>query len=76
MSEDDQSLWIVNLNQKSLIKINVSNEAAIPINGAVISGALVSHYPIIFTGLARMRWTISPMGSQIQRRLWIRRRRV
>lgn len=62
MSEDDQSLWIVNLNQKSLIKINVSNEAAIPINGAVISGSLVSHYPISTTGLPTCAGQFRPWG--------------
>lgn len=49
MQEDEQALWVVNLNQRSLIRINTANAAALPTSGA-ISGALVQNWAIPTTG--------------------------
>ena len=50
IDESGKALWVVNLNQKSLIKIDVSNPSALPTSGA-IDGSLVSHYNIDFSSL-------------------------
>ncbi len=54
LSEDYKYLWAVNLNQSSLIRVDVSNTAALPTTGGTVSAALVSTFPIDF----------SPLGAQ------------
>lgn len=46
----DNRLWLVNLNQRSLIRIDISVPANIPDSGT-ISGSLVSHFDIDYSGL-------------------------
>jgi subtilisin-like proprotein convertase family protein len=61
ISEDGQSLWIVNLNQKSLIRIDVSNFSGLPTSGA-IDGALLAHYAIDFGELPACTGEYRPWG--------------
>ena len=46
MSEDGNSLWMVNLNQRALIKVDVSNLTMTTTNPNVLPGSLVNQYPI------------------------------
>ena len=45
----DKALWLVNLNQRSLIRVDRAS-GGVPTNGSAVPGALVSHYPITDPG--------------------------
>lgn len=60
MSEDLKSLWIVNLNQKALIKVDISNQALLPTTGGTIPGSLVTQYNIDFSSLGTCSGSFRP----------------
>lgn len=60
VSEDDKYLWIVNLNQRSLIRIDLTG--TIPTDGSTIGGSLVGHFPIVTTSLPSCNGTFRPWG--------------
>ncbi|MEM7131672.1 MAG: SdrD B-like domain-containing protein [Chloroflexota bacterium] len=45
INTDDYSLWLVNLNQRSLIRVE-RQSTPLPSDGSAVSGTLVDHYPI------------------------------
>ncbi|MEZ4707401.1 MAG: SdrD B-like domain-containing protein [Caldilineaceae bacterium] len=51
VSEDGNTLWLVNLNQKSLIAVDVSDLTLIPSDGSDVPAALVKSYPIAGAGV-------------------------
>ena len=51
MSEDYNYLWAVNLNQRSLIRVDVSNQALLPTTGGIAPASLVTQYSINFSAL-------------------------
>jgi hypothetical protein len=55
LSEDGKTLWLVNLFQKALIKVDVSNSATASLPGAVNQYLLasLSGYPSVSTGILR-----------------------
>jgi len=59
IDETDKALWVVNLNQKSLIKIDISNPDTLPTNGS-IDGSLISHYNIDFSSLGTCNGEFRP----------------
>ena len=50
IDESDKNLWVINLNQKSLIKIDISNPDNLATND-FIDSSLVSHYKIDLSSL-------------------------
>jgi len=50
IDETDKNLWVINLNQKSLIKVDISNPDTLATND-FIDSSLVSHYQIDLTNL-------------------------
>jgi uncharacterized repeat protein (TIGR01451 family) len=60
ISEDMKYLWIVNLNQKALIKVDISNQALLPTTGGTISGSLVNQYNIDFSSLGACSGNFRP----------------
>ncbi|NOZ90258.1 MAG: hypothetical protein GXO60_03115, partial [Epsilonproteobacteria bacterium] len=50
IEENDKNLWVVNLNQQSLIKIDATDPSKLTTN-TTIDSSLVSHYKIDFSSL-------------------------
>jgi len=59
IDESDKNLWIVNLNQKSLIKIDISNPESLA-NNSYIDASLVSHYNIDFSSISTCNGELHP----------------
>ncbi|MBL7815791.1 MAG: DUF11 domain-containing protein [Saprospiraceae bacterium] len=60
MSEDYKYLWLVNLNQKSLIRVDVSNQALLPTTGGTPAASLVSTYNINFSAITSCNGQLRP----------------
>ena len=60
MSEDYKYLWLVNLNQKSLIRVDVSNQALLPTTGGTPPASLVSTYNINFSSITSCNGQLRP----------------
>lgn len=69
VSSDDKYLWLVNLNQKSLIRVDITNYSALPTSGGTPSASLVSHYAISTSGLSACGsgGTYRPWGLKLYR---------
>ena len=46
ISPDGNSLWTVNLNDRSLIQVDISDVSQVPTDGSAIDGSLVNVFPI------------------------------
>ncbi|MEM7535732.1 MAG: SdrD B-like domain-containing protein [Chloroflexota bacterium] len=58
MSEDDDYLWVVNLNSRTLIRVDATNPASLAVDGAAPSGLVTEYdvtanYPTCNTGTFR-----------------------
>jgi SdrD B-like domain len=60
ISEDLKYLWAVNLNQRNLIKIDVSDPALIPTTGATPAASLVTVLPIDYSVCGTVVGTLRP----------------
>jgi uncharacterized repeat protein (TIGR01451 family) len=60
MSEDYKYLWLVNLNQKALIRVDVSNQALLPTNGNTVPASLVTQYNINFSAISSCNGQLRP----------------
>ncbi len=69
VSSDDKYLWLVNLNQKSLIRVDITNYSSLPTGGSTPSASLVSHYTISTSGLSACGsgGTYRPWGLKLYR---------
>ncbi len=61
ITKEGRYLWVVNLNQRSLIRIDAANAATLPTTGT-LSGALLAHYAIDFSGLPACNGVFRPWG--------------
>jgi uncharacterized repeat protein (TIGR01451 family) len=65
ISEDFKTLWAVNLNQRNLIKIDVSNLALLPTTGGTIASSLVSTLEINYALCGAVTGTLRPWAITI-----------
>jgi uncharacterized repeat protein (TIGR01451 family) len=65
MSEDFKFLWAVNLNQRNLIKVDVSDPTKIPTNGGSPAASLVTVLPIDYSVCGAVVGTLRPWAITI-----------
>lgn len=62
----DNFLWLINLKQKSLIRINIQDESSLPNSGAVAANR-VSHFSIDISNLPNCQGEYRPWGISFHR---------
>ncbi|NPA28280.1 MAG: hypothetical protein GXN91_04490, partial [Epsilonproteobacteria bacterium] len=63
IDESDNNLWVINLNQDSLIKVDITNSKALATNDT-IDGSLVSHYKIDYSLITDCNGELHPWGLE------------
>ncbi|MEZ4615167.1 MAG: SdrD B-like domain-containing protein [Caldilineaceae bacterium] len=68
LSDDGNTLWLVNLNQNTLIAVDVSDPAQLPTDGSAVPSSLVQVYPISGANVPTCGTdTLHPWGLKIYR---------